>query len=104
MKDCYRLEIFKTGSFTNENGDGNENDQKAIALSYGYAHAVLGSLSCRHIKLSSMKTYPICDSPCTLQIGAVQLLSVTPGNCAEIAVVIRGTQRQFSPNTLKTRF
>ena len=40
----------------------------------------------------------------TLQIGAVQLLSVTTGNCAEITVIIRGTQRQFSPKYIENTF
>ena len=54
LKDCYGLEIFKIGSLTNENGDSNVNGQKAIGLSYGYVHAVLGDFSCRHEKKSSI--------------------------------------------------
>ena len=48
------MEIFKIGSLTDENGDSNENGQKAIGLSYGYVHAVLGDFSCRHEKKSSI--------------------------------------------------
>ena len=103
LKDCYGLEIFKIGSLTNENGDSNDNGQKAIGLSYGYVHAVLGDFSCRHEKKSSIVWTPICDFP--LYRLARCSFSLLRREIALKSPLLSGAPNDsFLQNTLKTLF
>ena len=98
LKDCYGFEILKIGSLTDENGDGNENGQKAIGLSYGHVH-VLARKAIQDI----MNTYPMCDSP--LNRSARYSLSPLRREIALKSPLLSGAPNDsFLQNTLKTLF
>ena len=89
LKDCYGFEIFKIGSLTDENGDGNEN---------GHVH-VLARKAIQDI----MNTYPMCDSP--LNRSARYSLSPLRREIALKSPLLSGAPNDsFLQNTLKTLF